>query len=418
MKKVLDIAAIAQRAKQAARELAVASGTARAAALSAMAEQLEAVREELLAANAADMAAARKKGVGEAFLHRLEITDKIFAYMKKRLVEAAALPDPVGRILEGRTMPSGLRVSKVAVPLGVVAIIYEARPNVTTDAAAVALKSANAVILRGGSECLRTNRVLVKAMRQAIRGAGLTEEAVQFIDSPSHEAVQELLSRDAEIDVVIPRGGKSLIQAIAQGTRIPVLKHYDGICHLYVAESADLKKAVEIVVNSKTQRVEVCNALETLLVDRRVARKFLPALARALKARGVEIRGCAETREILPEAQPATDADWDTEYLAPILSIRVVDGLPSAMEHIARHGSGHTDGIITQSLAEARAFAAGVDSASIMINASTRLSGGGDYGMGAVVGISTGKLHARGPVGPAELCSYKWIAEGDGHLRD
>jgi len=418
MKKVLDIAAIAQRAKQAARELAVASGTARTAALSAMAAQLEAVREELFAANAADMAAARKKGVGEAFLHRLEITDKIFAYMKKRLVEAAALPDPVGRILEGRTMPSGLRVSKVAVPLGVIAIIYEARPNVTTDAAAVALKSANAVILRGGSECLRTNRVLVKAMRQAIRGAGLTEEAVQFIDSPSHEAVQELLSHDAEIDVVIPRGGKSLIQAIAQGTRIPVLKHYDGICHLYVADSADLKKAVEIVVNSKTQRVEVCNALETLLVNRRVARKFLPALARALKARHVEIRGCAQTREILPDAVPATDVDWDTEYLAPILSIRVVDDLSAAMEHIARHGSGHTDGIVTQSLAEARAFAAGVDSASIMINASTRLSGGGDYGMGAVVGISTGKLHARGPVGPAELCSYKWIAEGDGHLRD
>ncbi len=418
MKKVLDIAAIAQRAKQAARELAVASGTARAAALSAMAEQLEAVREELLAANAADMAAARKKGVGEAFLHRLEITDKIFAYMKKRLVEAAALPDPVGRILEGRTMPSGLRVSKVAVPLGVVAIIYEARPNVTTDAAAVALKSANAVILRGGSECLCTNRVLVKAMRQAIRGAGLTEEAVQFIDSPSHEAVQELLSRDAEIDVVIPRGGKSLIQAIAQGTRIPVLKHYDGICHLYVSEAADLKKAVEIVVNSKTQRVEVCNALETLLVNRRVAKKFLPALARALKACHVELRGCAQTREVLPDAKPATDADWDTEYLAPILSIRVVDDLSAAMEHIARHGSGHTDGIITQNLAEARAFAAGVDSASIMINASTRLSGGGDYGMGAVVGISTGKLHARGPVGPAELCSYKWIAEGDGHLRD
>ena len=414
----IDINAIALKAKQASRTLATASGTARAAALSAMADALQAAKEELFAANAEDMAAARQAGLGEAFLHRLEVTEKIFSYMKKRLTEAAALPDPVGKVLEGRTMPSGLRVSKVAVPLGVVAIIYEARPNVTTDASAVALKSANAVILRGGSECLRTNRVLVKAMRSAIVSAGLPEDAVQFIDSTDHDAVQELLQHDQEIDVVIPRGGKSLISAIAKGTRIPVLKHYDGICHLFVSSEADLDKAIGIIVNSKTQRVEVCNALETLLVHQRVAWDFLPALAQALEEHGVEIRGCGKVLEVLPDAVPATDEDWDTEYLAPILSIRIVRNIEEAMEHIARHGSGHTDGIITRDLNEARLFAAAVDSASIMINASTRLSGGGDYGMGAVVGISTGKLHARGPVGPAELCSYKWIAEGDGQLRE
>ena len=413
----ITVEQIAIQAREASRALAAASGAQRAKALDAMAQKLLDVKDALMAANDADVAAAKNNGVPAPFLKRLAVTEKIFAYMVKRLREAAALPDPVGRVLFGRTMPTGLKVSKISVPLGVVAIIYEARPNVTTDAAAVALKSGNAVILRGGSESLGTNRVLVKAMQEAVTEAGLPATTVQFIDSPEHSVVNELLKQDKYIDVLIPRGGKSLISAVAQNTRIPVLKHYNGICHQYVAASADLKMALDVVVNSKTERVEVCNALETLLVDEAAARSFLPMLKTAMDEKGVELRGCKRVLEILPDVVPATDADWDEEYLAPILSVRVVNGLDEAIEHIARHGSGHTDGILTTSLAEAREFTARVDSASVLVNASTRLSGGGDYGMGAVVGISTDKLHARGPVGPEELCSYKWIAEGNGNLR-
>ncbi|MCR5382393.1 MAG: glutamate-5-semialdehyde dehydrogenase [Lentisphaeria bacterium] len=413
----MDIEQIAKRGREAARILAAASGTARAKALNAMADCLISCKDELYEANRQDLEAGRAAGLSEAFQKRLAVTDKIFDYMVKRLREAAALPDPVGRVLEGRTMPSGLQVSRVAVPIGVVAIIYEARPNVTTDAAAVALKSGNAVILKGGSESIRSNRVLVAAMRKAIVAAGLPEDTVQFIDSTDHAVVNELLKQDRYIDVVIPRGGKGLIKAVSENTRIPVLKHYDGICHQYVAADADIDMAVAVVVNSKTERVEVCNALETLLVDEKIAAAFLPKVRDAFAAKGVEIRGCEKTREILPEVIAATDDDWDTEYLAPIISIRVVDGLDEAVAHIATHGSGHTDGIITNNLQESQAFVARVDSASVLVNASTRLSGGGDYGMGAVVGISTDKLHARGPVGPNELCSYKWVAIGNGHLR-
>ena len=413
----MDIEQIAKRGREAARILAAASGTARAKALNAMADCLISCKTELYEANRQDLEAGRAAGLSEAFQKRLAVTDKIFDYMVKRLREAAALPDPVGRVLEGRTMPSGLQVSRVAVPIGVVAIIYEARPNVTTDAAAVALKSGNAVILKGGSESIRSNRVLVAAMRKAIVAAGLPEDTVQFIDSTEHAVVNELLKQDRYIDVVIPRGGKGLIKAVSENTRIPVLKHYDGICHQYVAADADIDMAVAVVVNSKTERVEVCNALETLLVDEKIAAAFLPKVRDAFAAKGVEIRGCEKTRKILPEVVAATDDDWDTEYLAPIISIRVVDGLDEAVAHIAAHGSGHTDGIITNNLQESQAFVARVDSASVLVNASTRLSGGGDYGMGAVVGISTDKLHARGPVGPNELCSYKWVAIGNGHLR-
>jgi glutamate-5-semialdehyde dehydrogenase len=413
----MDIEQIAKRGREAARILAAASGTARAKALNAMADCLISCKDELYEANRQDLEAGRAAGLSEAFQKRLAVTDKIFDYMVKRLREAAALPDPVGRVLEGRTMPSGLQVSRVAVPIGVVAIIYEARPNVTTDAAAVALKSGNAVILKGGSESIRSNRVLVAAMRKAIVAAGLPEDTVQFIDSTDHAVVNELLKQDRYIDVVIPRGGKGLIKAVSENTRIPVLKHYDGICHQYVAADADIDMAVAVVVNSKTERVEVCNALETLLVDEKIAAAFLPKVRDAFAAKGVEIRGCEKTRKILPEVVAATEDDWDTEYLAPIISIRVVDGLDEAVAHIATHGSGHTDGIITNNLRESQEFVAKVDSASVLVNASTRLSGGGDYGMGAVVGISTDKLHARGPVGPNELCSYKWVAIGNGHLR-
>ena len=314
-------------------------------------------------------------------------------------------------------MPSGLAVRRVAVPIGVIAMIYEARPNVTTDAAAVAVKSGNAMILKGGSEAMRTNRVLAEAMRGALRDAALPEDALQIVPSVDRAAVAELLTLDKYIDLVIPRGGKSLIRAVEAGTRIPVLKHYDGICHLYVAADADPAMAAQLVVNSKCQNVAVCNALETLLIDAATPDATVAAIVAALKENAVELRGCERFRARVPDCLPATPEDWDTEYLDRILSIRIVDGLAEAVRHIAEHGSGHTDGIITSSDALAAEFTARVDSASVLVNASTRLSGGGDYGMGAVVGISTGRLHARGPVGPTELCTCKWIAVGNGTLR-
>ena len=412
---MITVEKLAKRAKEAAQVLRTMSGECRADALNRMAGKLLDCKEALFAANAADLEAA--PGLTPAFQKRLKVTEKIFDYMVNRLKEAAALPDPVGNVLEGRTMPSGLQVKRIAVPIGVIAMIYEARPNVTTDAAAVALKSGNAVILKGGSECLRTNRVLADAMRSAALEAGLPEDVIQLIDSTDRSVVGELLKQEKYIDLIIPRGGKSLIKAIAEGTRIPVLKHYDGICHQYVAEDADADMAVSLIVNSKCQRVEVCNALETLLVDAEAAEHILPAIASALQEKGVELRGCAETIKILPGIIQATDEDWDTEYLGSVLSIRIVNGIGEAMKHIALHGSGHTDGIITNSLKLSETFIAGVDSASVLVNASTRLSGGGDYGLGAVVGISTDRLHARGPVGPAELCTYKWVAVGNGQLR-
>lgn len=406
---------IAQRAKRASQLLRSISGKAREQALNRMADKLLAYHDDVIAANDADLAAA--PDLTPAFRKRLKVSEKIFDYMLNRLREAAALPDPVGKILEGHTMPSGLQVRKIAVPIGVIAMIYEARPNVTTDAAAVAIKSGNAVILKGGSESLRTNLILAKAMREAAVESGLPEDTVQLIESTDHAVVGELLKQEEYIDLIIPRGGKSLIKAISEGTRIPVLKHYDGICHQYVAKDADPEMAAKLIVNSKCQRVEVCNALETLLVDHECAETILPVIAKALKAEGVELRGCAETCAILPDCIKATEEDWDTEYLSATLSIRIVHGIEEAMEHIAKHGSGHTDGIITNSLSLADRFIAGVDSASVLVNASTRLSGGGDYGMGAVVGISTDRLHARGPVGPSELCTYKWVAIGSGQLR-
>lgn len=408
---------IAEAARAAAGFLAGASPSLRQKALNALPEALSAARDRLFDANARDLEDARQAGTPEAFMKRLQVSEKIFAYMLKRLKEAASLPDPLGRVLEGRLMPSGLQISKVSVPIGVIGIIYEARPNVTTDAAAVALRSGNAVILRGGSESARSNAVLVDAMRDAVASAGLLPDAVQYLTVPGHEAVAELLRQKDCIDLIIPRGGKSLIAAVDSESRIPVLKHYDGICHLYIAEDADTEMAVSLAVNSKCERVEVCNALETLLVDVKCAGRILPPLADAMAKNGVELRGCPAVRGIIPTAKAAVEEDWGTEYLAPVLSVKVVDGIDEAMCHIAKYGSRHTDGIVTSSLKLAEKFTRTVDSASVLVNASTRLSGGGDYGMGAVVGISTDKLHARGPVGPAELCTYKWIAMGNGHLR-
>lgn len=405
------------RARAAARALAAVSGEARARALAAMPAALDEVRGRLREANELDVAEAEQAGLERPLLERLRITDKVFAYMGKRLREVAALPDPVGRVLEGQVRPTGLRVEKVTVPLGVIGIIYESRPNVTPDAASVCLKSGNAVILRGGSECLRTNLVLAEAMAAAATANGLPADAIQIIATPDRAAVGEMLRLEGLIDVLIPRGGKSLIRRIAQESRIPVIKHYDGICHQYLAADADAGMAAAVVVNSKCERVEVCNALETLLVEAAGAPRLLPPVVAALRAQGVECRGCPEARAILPDLVPATEEDWATEYLAPILSIRLVPDLAAAVAHINHYGSGHTDGIVTNRLDLADAFVAAVDSASVLVNASTRLSGGGDYGMGAVVGISTDKLHARGPVGPNELTSTKWIARGNGHLR-
>lgn len=396
--------------------LGTLSGETRMAAIRGMGEALVARKDEILAANAADVAEAETAGLTGPLIQRLKLSEKTFRYMADRLSEVAALPDPLGVVTRGHVRPSGLRVQRVSVPLGVIGIIYESRPNVTTDAAGVCVKSGNAVILRGGSEALRTNVLLADAMAAAAMSAGLPEKTIQIVRTPDREAVGVLLRQEKYIDVIIPRGGKSLIQRVAAESRIPVIKHYDGICHQYVAADADLDMAVAVVVNSKCEKVEVCNALETLLVDAAAAERVLPALAAALRAQGVELRGCPRTCAIV-EMLPATEEDWVTEYLAQILSVKIVNGVGEAIDHINTCGSAHTDGIITSSLALSDRFTAGVDSASVMVNASTRLSGGGDYGQGAVVGISTDRLHARGPVGPEELTTYKWVVYGAGHLR-
>ena len=410
-----EILSIGKRAQAAARKLRIADPQKRNDALMYMADELCKCSDAILAANKLDLEAAAN--MPQAFRKRLTVDEKVLQYMTARLKVAAELPDPAGEVLEEKTMPSGLLVRKVSVPIGVLAMIYEARPNVTSDAAAAAIKSGNAVILKGGSESLRTNKVIAKAMRKAIVRAGLPADAVQLIESSDRSAVTELLQLDGYIDLLIPRGGKSLIQAIEGNTRIPILKHYDGICHLYAAADADIRMAVQIIVNSKCQNTAVCNALETLLIDAAAPRELYWAIAEELRKNNVELRGCAETCAVIPDCIAADDSDWDAEYLAPVLAVRTVHGIEEAMEHIAAHGSGHTDGIITASETLAAEFIANVDSASVLVNASTRLSGGGDYGMGAVVGISTDRLHARGPVGPAELCTYKWVAIGSGQLR-
>ncbi len=410
------ISEMARQAREAGRVLGTLSGAVRDNAIAAMAEALLAEKAAILAANAEDVAAAEAGGLAGPLLQRLRLTEKTLAYMYDRMREAAALPDPLGIITRGHVRPSGLHVQRVSVPLGVIAIIYESRPNVTSDAAAACVKSGNAVILRGGSEALRSNVLIADTMARAAESAGVPHGAISIVRTPDRAAVGELLKQEKYIDVIIPRGGKSLIKRIAEESRIPVIKHYEGICHQYVAADADLDMAVAVVVNSKCEKVEVCNALETLLIDAVIAERALPLLATALREHGVELRGCPRARAIV-DMLPASEEDWTTEYLAPILAIKIVDGIEDAIAHINTYGSGHTDGIITSALAPAERFTAAVDSASVMVNASTRLSGGGDYGQGAVVGISTDKLHARGPVGPEDLTSYKWVVVGAGHVR-
>ncbi len=412
-----SVLTIAKQSRKAARQILSTSASVRNQAIIYMVAELESIRSRLLETNAQEVEQARQDGQPEAMLKRLTIDEKVFQYMLSRLQKIAAQPDPLNRILAGHTNPAGLKVYKKSVPIGVIGIIYESRPNVTTDAACVCIKSGNAVILRGGSEAIQTNSLLTDAMIRGVNKAGLPEHSIQMIRIPGHEAVGELLKMDEYIDVLIPRGGKGLIKRISEGTRIPVIKHYDGICHLYIAADADAEQAVELAINSKCQSIQVCNALETLLVDAECARQILPVIHNAFAENSIELRGCPETLEILPDIHPASEQDWVTEYLAPILSIKVVNGLDQAIEHINTYGSGHTDSIVTQSLDKAQTFEQQVDSASVLINASTRLSGGGDYGLGSVVGISTDKLHARGPVGPEELTSYKWVAYGSGHLR-
>jgi glutamate-5-semialdehyde dehydrogenase len=409
---------MAKQSRLAARQLSSTSEKLRNLALSNMADSLVSIKDKILEINAKEVLAARQDGQSDAMVKRLTIDDKVLDYMLSRLRKVAQRPDPLNRILEGHTNPAGLRVYKKSVPLGVVGIIYESRPNVTTDAAGVCIKSGNAVILRGGSEALQTNSILTDAMIEGAVSAGLPQHAIQIIRTPGHEAVGELLKMDDYIDVLIPRGGKGLIKRIAEGTRIPVIKHYDGICHLYIAADADPGQAVEIAVNSKCQSVQLCNALETLLVDKQCAEQMLPLLQTAFNTNAIKLRGCRETQKFLPSIAPATEDDWHTEYLAPILSVKIVNGIDEAIEHINHYGSGHTDAIVTQSLYLANQFEQQIDSASVMVNASTRLSGGGDYGLGSVIGISTDKLHARGPVGPEELTTYKWVAYGNGHLRN
>ena len=386
-------------------------------ALAAMARRLEEARETVLAANARDLARGRDGGLDAALLDRLELTPGRFDAMLEGLEQVAALPDPVGEIDALRYRPSGIQVGQMRVPLGVIGIIYESRPNVTLEAASLCLKSGNAAILRGGSEARDSNAAIAECIRAGLADAGLPEAAVQVVATTDRAAVGRLIAMPEHVDVIIPRGGKSLIERISREARVPVIKHLDGVCHVYVDATADLEKAFAIAVNAKTHRYGTCNTMETLLLDAPVAEALLPRLAAAYGEHGVELRGCQRTRALLPEAAAAGEEDWETEYLAPVLAIRVVDGIESAVAHIERYGSHHTDAIVTEDYALARRFMAEVDSSSVMVNASTRFADGFEYGLGAEIGISTDKLHARGPVGLEGLTTRKYVVLGDGHIR-
>jgi glutamate-5-semialdehyde dehydrogenase len=408
---------VGERARAASRLMGRAETGAKNRALSTIADALENSVEFLAGENRKDLEAGRAKGLDDALLDRLELTEARIESMAEGLREVAALADPVGEISGLTYRPSGIQVGRMRVPLGVIGIIYESRPNVTADAAALCLKSGNACILRGGSESIHSNKAIAARIRQGLEQAGLPGDAVQLVETTDREAVGELVWMDRYVDVIVPRGGKSLIERIARDSRIPVIKHLDGICHVYIDDKADPAKAVSIAMNAKTHRYGVCNAMETLLVAEGIAASLLPELARLYRDKGVELRGCAKTRRWVPDAVPATDQDWDTEYLAPILAIRVVADLDEAVEHIHRHGSQHTDAIVTEDYTRARRFLREVDSSSVMVNASTRFADGFEYGLGAEIGISTDKLHARGPVGLEGLTTQKFIVLGDGHIR-
>lgn len=408
---------LGQKARKASRVIARTPTAVKNAALLATAEAIDAAADRLVAANELDLQAGRDNGLDDAMLDRLALTPARLASMVEGLRQVAALPDPVGAIRDMKFLPSGIQVGKMRVPLGVIGIIYESRPNVTVEAASLCLKSGNACILRGGSESIHSNRAIAECLREGLAAAGLPNEVVQVVETTDRAAVGALITMPDYVDVIVPRGGKGLIERISKDARVPVIKHLDGICHVYVDDRADFAKAEAIVINAKTHRYGVCNAMETLLVNQAVAAEFLPRVAPLYAAKGVELRGCPATCALLPEAVAATEEDWSTEYLAPILSIRVVADMDAAIEHINTYSSQHTDAMVSEDYTRARRFIAEVDSSSVMINASTRFADGFEYGLGAEIGISTDKIHARGPVGLEGLTSEKYVVFGDGHIR-
>jgi glutamate-5-semialdehyde dehydrogenase len=408
---------VGQRARVAARVMARAETAAKDTALMAMAAEIERQSDALIAANRKDLEAGKIQGLDEALLDRLELNAARVKSMAEGLRQIAALADPVGEITDLNYRPSGIQVGRMRVPLGVIGIIYESRPNVTADAAGLCLKSGNASILRGGSEAIHSNRAIAACIQTGLKQAGLPQDAVQVVETTDRAAVGELIRMKEYVDVIVPRGGKSLIERISAEATIPVIKHLHGVCHVYIDDKADLDKAVKVAFNAKTQRYGTCNTMETLLVANDVAAKVLPVLGKMYQDKGVELRGCEATRKILAGIKAAAEEDWHTEYLAPILSIRVVENVDAAMDHIAKYGSAHTDSIVTEDITRARRFLREVDSSSVMVNASTRFADGFEYGLGAEIGISTDKLHARGPVGLEGLTSVKFVVLGDGHVR-
>jgi len=410
------MAELGRRAREAAAQLALASADTKVAALRAAAAAVRGRQNEILAANAEDVAAAKTDGIGAALIDRLALDPKRLEAVAKGLEDIAALPDPVGKLLAEWERPNGLKISRVAVPLGVIGIIYESRPNVTADAGGLALKSGNAAILRGGSESFRSSRALVAALQDGLRAAGLPDAAIQLVPTRDRDAVGMMLGMSGVIDIIVPRGGASLIERVQRESRIPVIAHLEGLCHTYIDGAADPEKARAIVLNAKMRRVSVCGATETLLVDR-AAKAMLPPILADLKKAGCELRGDPEITAMDAAALPASEADWTTEYLDAILAVRIVDGIAGAIAHIEHYGSHHTDAIVTEDKAVAERFLREVDSAIVLVNASTQFADGGEFGMGAEIGISTQRLPPRGPVGAAELTTYKYLVRGNGQVR-
>ena len=404
-------------ARAASRLIARADTAAKNRALAGMAAEIRKQSAKILAANAADVEGAKQAGRDAAFVDRLTLGAKAVEQMAAGIEQVAALEDPVGKISERVRRPTGIEVARMRVPLGVVGIIYESRPNVTADAAALCVKAGNACILRGGSESLGSNRAIAGCVRAGLKAAGLPEAAVQLIDTADRAAVGEMITLTEYIDIIVPRGGKALIERLARESRIPMIKHLDGVCHVYIDDSADSGMAIRIADNAKTQRYGVCNAMETLLVNESIAPKVLPRLAKIYADKGVELRGDDKSRALVSDMKPATEQDWYTEFLAPILAVRVVKDLDAAIEHISKYGSQHTDAIVTEDEARAKRFLREVDSSSVLVNASTRFADGFEYGLGAEIGISTDKLHARGPVGLEGLTSQKYVVFGSGQIR-
>ncbi|GAA3587367.1 glutamate-5-semialdehyde dehydrogenase [Marinobacter xestospongiae] len=411
------MAELGEQARAAATLVARSTTAMRNQALLATAEALDAARDELTMANIKDLDKGRENGLDPAMLDRLELTPARIDTMIEGLRQVASLPDPIGEITDMTYRPSGIQVGRMRVPLGVIGIIYESRPNVTVEAASLCLKSGNAAILRGGSESIHSNQAVAACLARGLAEAGLPETAVQVVKTTDRAAVGELITMPQFVDVIVPRGGKGLIERISADARVPVIKHLDGICHVYIDSHADPEKALAVAVNAKTQRYGTCNTMETLLVDEEIAADLLPLLAEAFSAKDVELRGCPATQAILPQVVAATEADWSEEYLAPILAVKVVAGLDAAIAHINRYSSQHTDCIVTENFTRARRFLTEVDSSSVMVNASTRFADGFEYGLGAEIGISTDKIHARGPVGLEGLTSQKYVVFGDGHIR-